>query len=254
MVSPGQPMFRMSVLIPVLRPGFVSMPMATMDFYINDWWIDNIKSCLLPTEGPGPNPCVIGYNFYLTQLPGGTEYLSGFTPDTTYNIPPSQVYYGNQYRACVKSSLWKRLFKRHLRYVLCAFPLASTGCGSCADECAAYITGRNLRLAAKWLTSRYLPANSQLMRNPQPLLLLFLQNTQQMPGNTVLMPSGTIAYGADAFTLDMVDFDVNNVNGWTIIGPSPPSSSFVSGLVYPLVKQHSAMQQIILRQITSGKL
>jgi len=64
--------------------------------YIDGWYIDNVK--VLSTDGTsGPNPCVIGYNFYLNNV------LSAFTTDTTYNIPPNQVVYGQQYQACVKA-------------------------------------------------------------------------------------------------------------------------------------------------------
>jgi len=62
-----------------------------------NWWdIDNVK--IFSTDGTsGPNPCVIGYNFYLNNV------QSAFTPDTTYNIPPNQVVYGQNYQACVKA-------------------------------------------------------------------------------------------------------------------------------------------------------
>ena len=63
-------------------------------YAINNWNIDNIS--IIATDGhSGPNPCVIGYNFYLNSI------LSGFTPDTTYEIPPTQVVYGQTYNACV---------------------------------------------------------------------------------------------------------------------------------------------------------
>ena len=42
-----------------------------------------------------PDPCIIGYNFYLNNI------LDGFTPDTFYDIPPSHVTYGTFYHACV---------------------------------------------------------------------------------------------------------------------------------------------------------
>jgi hypothetical protein len=65
-------------------------------YQINNWNIDNVQ--IYSTDGnSGPNPCVIGYNFYLNGV------LSAFTPDTTYNIPPNQVVYGQNYQACVKA-------------------------------------------------------------------------------------------------------------------------------------------------------
>ncbi len=65
-------------------------------YQINNWNIDNVQ--VYSTDGSsGPNPCVIGYNFYLNGV------LSAFTPDTNYNIPPNQVVYGQTYQACVKA-------------------------------------------------------------------------------------------------------------------------------------------------------
>jgi len=67
---------------------------AGADSYdINNWNIDNIK--LNATDAPGYNPCILGYNYYLNNV------LSGFTMDTTYLIPASQVTYGQTYQACV---------------------------------------------------------------------------------------------------------------------------------------------------------
>ncbi len=63
---------------------------------INNWNLDNIQLYGVDAVG-GPNPCVYGYNFYLNDV------LSGFTPDTTYNIPPGEVIYGNTYNACVEA-------------------------------------------------------------------------------------------------------------------------------------------------------
>ena len=60
------------------------------------WYFDNVK--VYGTDVlSGGNPCVLGYNFYLNGV------LSAFTPDTTYNIPPSQVVYGQNYHACVRA-------------------------------------------------------------------------------------------------------------------------------------------------------
>jgi len=70
---------------------------AGADSYdINNWNIDNIK--IYSSDGTsGPNPCVIGYNYYLNGV------QVAFTPDTMYNIPPNQVVYGQNYQACVKA-------------------------------------------------------------------------------------------------------------------------------------------------------
>jgi hypothetical protein len=63
---------------------------------INNWNIDNIS--VLGTDGTvGPNPCVLGYNFYLNNI------QIAYVLDTTYVIPPSNVVYGQTYNACVKA-------------------------------------------------------------------------------------------------------------------------------------------------------
>lgn len=64
--------------------------------YIDGWYIDNVKIYSTDVVSGG-NPCVLGYNFYLNGV------LSAFTVDTTYNIPPNQVVYGQNYTACVKA-------------------------------------------------------------------------------------------------------------------------------------------------------
>ena len=67
---------------------------AGVDSYsINNWNVDNIS---INAQGAGGNdPCVLGYNFYLNGA------LSGYTPDTFYNIPPGQVAYNQSFHACV---------------------------------------------------------------------------------------------------------------------------------------------------------
>ena len=107
---------------------------AGADSYdINNWNIDNIQ--VYSTDGTtGPNPCVLGYNFYLNNI------LSAFTPDTTYNIPPNQVVYNTQYTACVKAVYGSGYsnpicvtFTSH--YLYPARNLVATGI-----ECSVYLT------------------------------------------------------------------------------------------------------------------
>jgi hypothetical protein len=66
---------------------------GTDSYSLNDWDIDNIA---ISARGPsGSDPCILGYNFYLNNA------ISGYTPDTFYNIPPGQVSYGMTFTACV---------------------------------------------------------------------------------------------------------------------------------------------------------
>jgi len=61
---------------------------------INGWNIDNIEIIASETNAGLVN-CILGYNFYLDNV------LSGFTTDTKYIIPGTQVQYGQSYTACV---------------------------------------------------------------------------------------------------------------------------------------------------------
>ena len=70
---------------------------AGVDSYdINNWNVDNI-SIVASENTTGPNLCVLGYNFYLNNV------LSGFTPDTFYQIPSAQVVYGQVFTGCVNA-------------------------------------------------------------------------------------------------------------------------------------------------------
>ncbi|NQV01085.1 MAG: carboxypeptidase regulatory-like domain-containing protein [Bacteroidia bacterium] len=61
---------------------------------INGWNVDNITIDASETNA-GLLNCILGYNFYLENV------LSGFTTDTKYIIPGTQVQYGQSYEACV---------------------------------------------------------------------------------------------------------------------------------------------------------
>ncbi len=116
---------------PAFKVRFHTAGVSSID--IDGWYVDNVK--VVSTDGTtGPNPCVIGYNFYLNNV------LSAFTPDTTYNIPPNQVVYGQTYQACVKAVYGSGYspqicvsFTAHFLYP--ARDLTATGI-----ECNAYLT------------------------------------------------------------------------------------------------------------------
>jgi len=69
---------------------------GTISGDINNWNIDNIAVSSRP-DWYGYDPCIDGYNFYLN------DSLIGFTPDTTFQIPPELVIYGQTYTACVRT-------------------------------------------------------------------------------------------------------------------------------------------------------
>jgi len=202
------------------------------DFYINDWFIDNIK--VVASDGhSGPNPCVVGYNFYLTPA-GGTEFLSGFTTDTTYKIPGTQVYYGRTYQACVAAVYGSGYSSRICGTFVSHFLFPPRDVVATQLECSAYITWKKPSAAKNVADGPVFTGKFPMTEQITTLAPIVPAKDQpQGTDNTVMMPAGTIAYGADAFTYQMVDFDVNNVGGWTLLGAYPSSSGFVSALIYP---------------------
>jgi len=100
---------------------------------INNWNIDNVS--VYSTDGTsGPNPCVLGYNFYLNNI------LIAYTPDTMYNIPANQVVYNTVYTACVKA-IYGSGYSNPIcvtftsRFLYPARDLTATGI-----ECSTYLT------------------------------------------------------------------------------------------------------------------
>lgn len=61
---------------------------------INWWLIDNIS---IMGKGPDPDPCLLGYNFYIQNN------LTAFIPDTTYTIPAAMATYGQTLMCCVRA-------------------------------------------------------------------------------------------------------------------------------------------------------
>jgi hypothetical protein len=61
---------------------------------INNWNVDNIVVEGTESQAIAGN-CVLGYNLYLNNT------LCGFTPDTSYQIPPVLVQFGTPYTSCV---------------------------------------------------------------------------------------------------------------------------------------------------------
>ena len=210
---------------------------GTLDNYF-DWYIDNIK--LVADDGHhGPNPCVVGYNFYLQQLPNGIQFLSGFTPDTTYTIPGSQVYYGNQYQACVKA-----VYGSGYSSAICAtftshFLWPPREVATTQIECSAYITWKKPAITSNMDNKAYYTGPKFPPKTAITTLAPIVPSNEQPRQTGSQLPNGTIVYGGDYNTstggANAVTFDENNVGGMTIIGVAPCNSQggFVSALVYP---------------------
>ena len=63
---------------------------STAGTLTTSWWTGSESQ-------QGMVDCVLGYNVYLDNV------ISGFTTDTKYTIPGTQVQYGTTYNACVRS-------------------------------------------------------------------------------------------------------------------------------------------------------
>ena len=83
---------------------------------------------------PGPNPCVLGYNFYLNNV------LSGFTMDTTFLIPANQVQYGQVYQACVLAVWGSGYSTKNCVTFTSHFLYPPTQMSVNVVECSAYLT------------------------------------------------------------------------------------------------------------------
>lgn len=100
---------------------------------IDYWYVDNVK--VYGTDVlVGGNPCVLGYNFYLNGV------LSAFTPDTTYQIPPNQVVYGQNYHACVRAVYGSGYSAEVCTDFICKFLYPARNLAGEGVECSAYLT------------------------------------------------------------------------------------------------------------------
>ncbi len=210
------------------NPAFkVRFHAAGVDSYdIMNWNIDNIK--VVSGDGSsGPNPCVLGYNFYLNNV------LSTFTTDTTYNIPPSQVVYGQVYEACVKAVYGSGYspqicvtFTSHFLYP--ARDLTATGI-----ECNTYLTWKKPVIMAD---APQVPAFDGVVEhttaNAGPAPKHLLQSVAPVPTK----PSGvqsSNAFGINASSVFTINFDVDNVSGATNVAALPNTTDFWHDLEFP---------------------
>ncbi|MCX6305233.1 MAG: T9SS type A sorting domain-containing protein [Bacteroidetes bacterium] len=191
---------------------------------IDGWYVDNVK--IVSSDGTtGPNPCVIGYNFYLN----GTQ--SAFTPDTTYNIPPNQVVYGQTYQACVKAVYGSGYspqicvtFTAHFLYP--ARDLTATGI-----ECNAYLTWKKPVTVGD---APNVPMFDGVVEHSQSHIGLAPKNpaavVSTMPTDA---PLGSNAFGIDCSSHFTINFDVNNVAGKVNIAGTPNTTDFWHDLEMP---------------------
>ncbi|TRZ74150.1 MAG: T9SS C-terminal target domain-containing protein [Bacteroidetes bacterium] len=104
------------------------------DSYNIDWWdFDNVQIIAMG-ETVNPNPCILGYNFYLNNV------NTGFTPDTFYQIPSSLVTYGSAYHACVLAVYGSGYSTQSCYDFTSKFLCPPNTLVGTAIECTAYLT------------------------------------------------------------------------------------------------------------------
>jgi len=182
-------------------------------FNINYWDIDNIK---IVATVPDPTPCILAYNVYLNGI------LDGVTLDTLYNIPPNHVAYGQPYHACVKAVYGSGYSTESCYDFISHFLYPPTMLVADSIECVAYLTWVKPAMAGKV----HVPAfKGSLPLTPPSLLskgLAPIDPSKQKiswPANNE-GSKGNIAFGLFGNALndfDIIDFDVDDVAGATII-------------------------------------
>ncbi len=205
---------------PAFKVRFHAAGVSSVD--IDGWYVDNVQ--VVSTDGStGPNPCVIGYNFYLNNV------LSAFTPDTTYNIPPNQVVYGQTYQACVKAVYGSGYspqicvtFTAHFLYP--ARDLTATGI-----ECNAYLTWKK---PVTMGDSPHVPAFDGAITHSQSFSGRAPKSTAVNASQTD-QPLGSNAFGINMSTYSTINFDVNNVGGATTIAALPNTTDFWHDMEMP---------------------
>ena len=193
---------------------------AGVDSYdINNWNIDNIY--VLAGDGStGYNPCVLGYNFYLNGV------QSAFTTDTTYNIPPNQVQYGQTYNACV-NAVYGSGYSTQSCYTFTAhFLYPPNNLQVEGIECNAYLTWEQPAM----LDAIRVPAFDGIVEHTTPDAGRAPIDLTQKTGFTNSSPlsGGVIAFGADGISDIIVDFDIANVSGMTTIATNS-APDFLNG-------------------------
>jgi hypothetical protein len=192
---------------------------------INWWDIDNIH--VVASGVPGPNYCVIGYNFYLNNV------LDGFTPDTFYHIPHTHVLYGHTYQACVLAVYGSGYSTKSCYTFTSHFLYPPRNIHADSVEDAAYITWQKPTIsdAMNADVPLHVPAFTGVIDHTPGITGLAPVTPGQTPANSKLNPMGSVAFAVDASTSHFINFDINNVAGMTVVAASP--SGFVHTLVFP---------------------
>ncbi|MEI6436549.1 MAG: T9SS type A sorting domain-containing protein, partial [Bacteroidota bacterium] len=191
---------------------------------INWWNLDNVK--IYSTDGTsGPNPCVLGYNFYLN----GT--LSAFTPDTTYTIPPNQVVYGQTYQACVKAVYGSGYSPQICVTFIAKFLYPARDLVALGLECNTCLSWKK---PITMSDAPHVPAFKGMVEHSPSNIGRAPIN----PANTVSelptdQPLGSNAFGINMSTYSTINFDVNNVGGATAIAALPNTSDFWHDMEMP---------------------
>ncbi len=195
-------------------------------FNINNWDIDNVK---IVATVPDPKPCILAYNVYLN----GT--LDGVTTDTTYTIPPNHVTYGTYYHACVKAVYGSGYSTESCYDFQSKFLYPPTVLQGEGIECNAYLTWTKPAIASKV----HVPAFKGEVENMAPNAgLAPIDRSKMDPAvaemNTVSYgPKGSTALGFEAVNAEIINFDVDNLAGYTVVSGNP-LGDFNSGYASPV--------------------
>jgi hypothetical protein len=103
-------------------------------YNINYWVVDNIK---VRSVAPDPKPCILAYYVYLGSAIVGVT-TSG--SDTTFQIPPYLVNYGQPYTACVRAIYGSGYSAPSCDDFISTFLYPPTNLEVEVVECAAYLT------------------------------------------------------------------------------------------------------------------
>ena len=194
---------------------------GTNSYDINEWNIDNIY--VVATDGTtGPNPCVLGYNFYLNGV------QDAFTTDTTYHIPASHVAYGQNYHACVNAVYGSGYSSDACYDFVSHYLYPPINLQAEAVECSAYLTWEMPQM----IDAIDIPAFKGTIEHTPPDAGPAPKSLTAAQGNNISSPlSGTMVFGSEALADVFVDFDIANVAGMTTIAPNT-TADFVNGMVY----------------------
>ena len=184
-------------------------------YQINNWNIDNVRVLGVETDFS-----VMGYNFYLNDL------QTGFVTETEYQIPPSLITYGQTYLAEV-AAVYQSGVSQRIGYTFTSYFLpAPRNLAGLNVENAVQLTwlepvvpgieseALNAPAAADYPKGLYPPSTGMPPADGVPTVV---SDAPQI--NLSDFFRGTMAFGVDASTGQVVSFDTDAPQVLTNLGP-----------------------------------